>query len=341
MTQPPQEAVGGGSDDVVIAAEPTIEDRFAAIANAEPQDEETPSEEADETPVEADAESEAELEPEDVPDEADEELPPIKPPVSWTAEEQEEFKQLPRALQETLTRRESERERFVQAKAQEAKQTRSQVETEAVAAIQRIQDDFAAKLQVLTPQVQPPPPRTMLDVNSSDYDPDRYHYLKAVHDDSLAQAQYVQQQIEAIHNQRSQLERAQREQAVQRESEALRETLPEWFDATEGPKLHATVKSIASELGYSAEQVNDATATEIVALARVSEWKAKADKLDTLNARKMEKVREARGMPKVSKPGVPQGKGALANQRYTADRNAMKQGDPDATARVFARFVNS
>jgi hypothetical protein len=44
-------------------------------------------------------------------------------------------------------------------------------------------------------------------------------------------------------------------------------------------------------------------------------------------------------MPRVSKPGVAQGKGAVANQRYTADRQAMKSGDQDAAARVFSRFL--
>jgi hypothetical protein len=44
-------------------------------------------------------------------------------------------------------------------------------------------------------------------------------------------------------------------------------------------------------------------------------------------------------MPKVSKPGVAQGKGQIANQRYTADRQAMQRGDADAAKRVFSNFI--
>jgi len=53
----------------------------------------------------------------------------------------------------------------------------------------------------------------------------------------------------------------------------------------------------------------------------------------------MEKVREAKNMPRVSKPGTAQAPGAAANQRYTADREAMRRGDKDAASRVFGRFL--
>ena len=334
MTQP-AEAVGG-ADDPVIAARPTLEDRLSAALNGDDHDQEQ------EHPGEAEAEVPGpELTPEDVVDEGAEEpeaeaseeadLPPIKPPVSWTTEEQEEFRQLPRALQETLTRRESERERFVQTKAHEARQARTQVESEAVAAFRQLQGNFAAQIQTLLPPI-PQRPSHKLQAD----DPWAYAEQMDAWERSVAQHQWAQQQLQAIQQHRAASEQAERQQAFQREQDALRDTLPEWFDATEGPKLHARMKSIAHDLGYSAEQLHDATATEVLALKKVSELKAKADKYDTLMAKKLEQVRAARGLPRVSKPGVPQGKAQIAGQRYTADRQAMRQGDRGAALRVFA-----
>jgi hypothetical protein len=327
VTHPETEV--GGANDTVVAAEPTIEDRFAAFAGDD-EGEDQPGEAA----AEAEAPETAELTPEDVTEAPEAETPPIKPPVSWTAEEQEAFKTLPRAMQETLTRREAERERFVQSKAQEAKQARSQVESEARSAIEQLQETYSAQLQVLIPQI-PERPSHQLQAD------DPWEYAKAmdVFERTVAQVQYAQQQLQTIQQQREQAEQTARTQEVQREAAALRETLPEWFDETEGPKLRQRAQSIAQHLGYSAEQLNDATANEISALVKASGWKAKAEKYDTLMAKKMEQVRAAKELPRVSKPGVPAGKGAIANERYTADRQAMKSGDRDATARVFSNFV--
>jgi hypothetical protein len=318
MTEPEQAAAG--ADDPVIAAEPTIEDRFATLTDDLPEGGAADPEELAGT--------------EEAGDDDEAEIPPIEAPASWTAEEQGEFSQLPRALQRTLTRREAEREKAVQAKAREASQARCQAEGEARAVIQRMQDIYAARIQALLPAI-PDRPSYQLQAD----DPRAFGEKMDAHESAVAQHQWAQQQLQALQQDRAAAEQAARAQDVQREVAVLRETLPEWFDEAEGPRLHERAGSIASELGYSAEQLHDATANEISALVKAGEWKAKADKLDALMAKKMETVRAAKGMPRVSKPGVPQAKAAIANQRYTADRHAMKNGDRDATTRVFKAFI--
>jgi hypothetical protein len=128
-----------------------------------------------------------------------------------------------------------------------------------------------------------------------------------------------------------------------REAQAFRQTLadqlPDYLDPSNGPKLQQELGSIALELGYSAEQIAEARAPDILAMHKASQWKAKAAKYDTLMAKKMETVRAAKDLPKVAKPGVAQPKGAAANQRYQADRQAMKSGDAEAAKRVFSNFV--
>ncbi len=335
MTQP-SEAVGGSNDTTVVAAaDVPIEDRLASAFGGDPDEQPEPEQAA--TPDDDGPEEEAELTPDDISDNEDEaeapeegEPEPIKPPVSLTAEEQEDFKTWPREAQEAFSRRVGELEKGLHSKAQEAKQVRSQVETEAMAAIKQLQDNYAASIQALLPQV-PPRPSHQLQAD----DPWAYAEQMDAHERAVAQHQWSQQQLQAIQSQRSAAQQAEQQQVHQRELEALREALPEWFDATEGPKLHEQMKSIALDLGYSAEQLHDATASEILALKKVSELKVKADKFDTLMAKKMESVRAAKGMPKVSRPGTPRGKGQVANERYTADRQAMRSGDRDAALRVF------
>jgi hypothetical protein len=318
MTEP--EPTADGADDPVIAAEPTIKHRFANLTDDLPQEGAEDAEELAD-PEEADG--------------GDEPVASaIEAPASWTAGEQEEFNQLPRVLQLTLTRREAERERMVQAKAREASQARSQAEGEARAAILQMQDTYTAQIQALLPAI-PERPSYQLQAD----DPRAFGEQMDAYEGAVAQHQWAQQQLQVMQQHRAAAEQAARAQDVQREAAALRETLPEWFDEAEGPKLRQRAGSIASELGYSAERLDDASANEIVALVKAGEWKAKADKLDALMAKKSETVRAAKGMPRVSKPGVPQGKGAIANQRYTADRQAMKNGDRDATTRVFKAFV--
>lgn len=331
MTQP-EEAVGG-ADDAVIAPQPTLEDRLSAALDDDDDNEpQAPPDPKIDAP-------EAELAPEDMAEEPeaeaadDQDLPPVRPPVSWTAEEQDAFRQLPRALQETLTRRESERERFVQAKALEARQARTQVESEAIAAVKQLQDTFATQVQALMPAITPKPSHQL-----QAEDPWAYAKQMDAWERSVAQHQWAQQQLQAIQHHRAASEQAERQRAFQREQDALRQTLPEWFDAIEGPKLHARMKSIAHDLGYTAEQLHDATATEVLALKKVSELKAKADKYDTLMAKKQEQVRSARGLPRVSKPGVAQDKGQIAVQRHAADRQAMREGSRDAAIRVFGNL---
>jgi hypothetical protein len=223
---------------------------------------------------------------------------------------------------------------MVQAKAREAGQARSLAEGEARAVIQQLQDTYAAQIQALLPAI-PERPSYQLQVD----DPRAFGEKMDAHESAVAQHQWAQQQLQALQQDRAAADQSAWVQDVQREAATLRETLPEWFDEVEGPKLRQRAGSIAAEFGYSAEQLNDATASEIAALVKAAEWKAKADKLDALMAKKMETVRAAKGMPRVSKPGMPQGKGAIANQRYIADRQAMKNGDRDATTRVFKAFV--
>lgn len=330
MTQ--LEGAVGGASDTVVAAEPTLEDRLSAAMVPEGE-EKKPEEEA-----EGEAGQPAELTVEDLGDDAEgeagDDLPPIAAPISWKAEEQEEFKQLPRALQETLSRREAEREKFVQSKANEAAQARQHAERDAITQVKSIAEMHEQRLHALLPQVYAEPD-PMLQAE----DPYAYAEQLKAHKWSLAQYHQVQQDIRSVQAQAKQADDILQQQEQQEIHTRLSKELPEFFDPTDGPKLREKLGSTALALGFPAELLKNVNATEILAMKTATDWKVKADKYDALMAKKMESVREAKNLPRVSRPGVPQGRGAASQAQYQADRQAMRNGDKDAAARAIARHL--
>lgn len=325
MTEPEMDGAPVGD------SEPTIEDRFAALGEAAESADDTPDEEAHE-PLARDEEEGA---PEG-PEPADQEDPAeLSPPASWNGAEKEEFRRLPRALQETLSRRETERERFVQAKAQEARSARSEVEREALATIQQLQANYAQHLQHFEAQLAVPEPDPQLIAE----DPELYAAQLQRFRYYAAQRQQAQQLL-AEARQRSAF--AAREAAA-RETEQIRsvlaEAFPEYLDPSTGPKLKQELGSTAVELGYTPDQLADVDHVDILAMRKAHEWRQDALKYRALMARRMDGVRAARDMPRVSRPGTSSGRGAAESQRYAADRQKMRAGDRDAAVRTFARFL--
>lgn len=316
-----EEAVGG-TDEPIIAAEPTIEDRFAAVI-----DDEQPEEASQEAPEG----EEPELDESDLEDEAPE---PIKPPVSWPDEKKALFADLPREVQEVIAERETDRERFIQSKSREAKQAQAEAETKALQHIQDARALHMQQLQALLPTI-PQKPSAHLQYE----DPQQYAYELDLHDATVAQHNWIVQQMDAIGQQHQLAQTTMRAQQEAQSLEVLREALPEYFDQEKGAELRQALRSTALELGYSEEMIANVDASDVLALKRVSDMKAKADKYDALMSKRMEKVREAKKLPAVSKPGVARGKGTLANESYTRDRLAMRDGDRDAATRVFSRFL--
>jgi hypothetical protein len=331
MIQPDLSAAG--------AAEPTLEDRFAALSDEDADDglaggdRQEPVGHADDGGEGADSAAGEPLggEGEDADDRS---VPPVAPPVSWTAAEKEEFAGLPRAVQETLSRREAERERFVQAKSQEARSTRAEVEREALATFQQLQARYAAHLASFEAQLDFPEPDPRLiaeapELYSLQLDQHR-HYAAQRHEAQLLLAQVRQQAAFADK------EIAAREQ--ERTRAELAGAFPEYLDAQSGPKLREELGSTALELGYTPEQLAQVDHVDILAMRKANEWRSDALKYRALMASRMETVRAARDMPRVSRPGSG-GRGAAENQRYAHDRQKMRDGDRDAAVRTFARFL--
>jgi hypothetical protein len=324
MTQP-IEAVGG-DDQHVVAAELTPEDRLNAAFDdpANQKEDEDEPEDGEQPSVEDDLEIE----------EGADDLPPIDAPVSWDAEAKERFSKLPREDQEYLAKRESERERFLQTKSQEATRARQEAEQAAIQQLAQVEAGYAQHFQSLAEQLQPQRPNPAL----LQHDPQAFYAMQADYEAKVAQQQQLQQQAQT-YAQQAHARAMQMEQANHAEQHrAIVEHFPEYADPTTGPELQRKLTAVAKELGYPDELIGQARASDILAMRKAADWKAKAEKFDALQAKKMEKVRAAKDLPRVAKPGSAQAPGAARQNQYAQDRELLRQGDPGATQRVLDSF---
>src|SRR3546814_17512893 len=90
------------------------------------------------------------------------------------------------------------------------------------------------------------------------------------------------------------------------------------------------LEGIGKDLGYSDEAMTRAGATDIVALKRALDWKAKAEKYDALQSRKMAAVRAAKELPKVMKPNSSQERADHRARPNKAAWNRAKKHRPAA-----------
>lgn len=337
MTQP-TEAVSG---EPIEAPEPTVEDRLSAAFGDAPEpdeEEETPEEgEAEETQNDEGDEEEAEVTEDDIEDDEAEELPPIEAPISWTAEEKERFNGLPRETQEFISKREGEREKFVQTKAQEAAQAQRHATKQAAEYLTQVQQEAAEQLEWFAQQLNVSEPNPELIATN----PALYAQQKRAYDHYTAQRDQAQQQAQHARQQAHEYQSVLQQQEQEQFHQLLTTELPEFFDEKVGPQLKEQMTATAKTLGYSDDEIFRADARQIIALKRITDIKAKAAKYDALMAKKMERVRAGKSkLPPVSKPGAAKSPGAGANAQYQADRKAMRGGDKEATTRVLSALLD-
>jgi len=315
-----------GSQADVVAPELPEQDEGTAAATVAPevQDEKDPGIEGfykDDEPQEGEGEQgeEEELDPD-----VNDDLPPIAAPNSWKAEEKELFAELPRKHQEIVARRESERDKFVQQKAQEAGQAQVRAQQEAQQHVAQLHAQKAQEYQQLAASVLPEPPNDQL-LWMGDTPEEQQYYQRvhqqqtALYQHGLAQQQMLQQRASEERTEAENVARAQAQWGRIIDRKELHERRPDWFDEN-GPthqfndgtavplKLKDEVVSrllpIGEALGYPRDLIESADANDCLALETAADWKAKADKYDELQKRKMEGVRAAKALPRIAKPGA-------------------------------------
>lgn len=248
--------------------------------------------------------------------EAKAEIPPA--PHSWSKEDAEAWAALTPEVREVVARREKERDKFVADVGRKAADQRKEVERQALEAVAQHADNYASQLSAYMSQSLPQPPDQRLLYTNNPDDIVLYQRQDAAYRAADAQQQQLQQSI-AQSQQQAQMARQQAMTAQQQaEAQRLHEVLPEFFDPDTGPKLRQSLESIGQELGYPADLMAQAGANDILALKKAAEWRDKAAKFDKLVSKRMETVRQAKTLPKMTRPGSAASPAAA--QSATAER---------------------
>lgn len=338
----PESTTGGGEAGVALNTVDDAASAFSAFFDEKPNDEQpAPAEEAEVAAPEIEAEAgEPEAAVEASEEAPEPETPAIPAPVSWSAEAKAEFAKLPPEAQKIVAQRESEREKFVQAKATEAAEAKKAVSAyeQHVAALQQ---QYAQGLQQYLSSDEPQKPDpAWLDTSVYGEDgPRAFYQQQQAYEAAVAQRTQAQRELEALNSQRQRQEAESRAAYDAEQHRILAENLEGWNDPATRAELQKGITATAEALGYTPERLAEVDATDVLALNKVRVAMEKAEKYDDLQKQKMEAVRAAKGLPKVAKPGTPSPKGAAEDERYQAARQAMKQGDRNAAAAVFSRFI--
>jgi hypothetical protein len=306
-------------------------DAFNAIAEemlAETQQDD------DEAPLD-DTDPEGELDETDIEEEADD-LPPIDAPVSWDRRSEKKPSRPSHARRKNCAeaRGPARTVRQFQGPGSARAPSRSGAGC-LLSSLPPIEAQVRAAFQYAE-QIAPQRPNPAL----LGHDPQAFYAMQADYEAKVAQQRELQQQAQT-YAQQAQARAMQMEQANHAEQHrAIVENFPEYADPTTGPELQRKLTAVAKELGYPDELISQARASDILAMRTASNWKAKADKYDALQAKKMENVRAAKGLPRVATPGVAQGGDQVrANRAATAFERAKSTNNREAKGAAFYEFL--
>ena len=285
-----------GDDDKPAAPEPPP----ARERPQQPQrsgDEEPPDTGADESQPTGEEDDEGQGEQPPIP------VAAIEPPKSWNAEEQAEFAKLPPALQQTISRRESQREAVLTQRSQEAAEARRAFEGERQAAMAQ-RGEYLSGLQKMMVLAAP----EAAALNNVDWvavqasSPAEYTRLHAMREAlrgrlSAIEGEFQQQQQAMAYQQQQALGAL-----VAREHTALNAAVPDFADEVKGVQLRKDLSTYLQDRGgFTATEIGQAYDHRLVVLAH----KAMLYDRQISNAAAADAKRN-NPAPQVQRPGVSQ-----------------------------------
>jgi hypothetical protein len=276
---------------------------------------------------------------EEAQDESDEPgLPAIDPPVSWGTDAKERFAQLPVELQEFVSEREAQRDKAVQRATTEAAQAKRSASIEAETVFAERQRQYASEVEYLAGQLAPQRPNPAL-VQSN---PALFYQMQAEYEEAIVQQRELQHRAMTARQEAGQREQFAANEQLQADMAVLAEQIPDWNDTEKRTALLTEVGKVGAELGYSSDLMAEATAQDVLALKKAAEWKSKAAKYDALQKGKMDKVRAAKSLPKVVRPGVAPTRGEISSARSQQSWQNVKQATSKETqAAAFADYLET
>lgn len=277
-------------------------------------------------------------------DPAEEQLPPIEPPRSWTSEEKERFKSLPRETQEYLANREQQRDREVRARQNEAAELRKAFEAERTQ-LEQARQQYEAALPALMQAVADQQAGEFADIKTvadverlAREDWPRY----VLYDAHLKKVSAIQQEMRAAQERQAQEFQSKWNEFAKRQDELFLERVPEFADKDKASKIAQASIDVLKDLGFADDELAAA-------------WHGQAslslrDHRVQLLIRDAVKLREAQSAAKlvaakpkppvpVQRPGAAQSSGAADDARIQALTQQLERtgSAKDAAALIQAK----
>lgn len=231
---------------------------------------------------------------EDEPEEA------IVLPASLKPDEQERFKQLPPEAQQFATEVLSRRDKEIQQGLNSAREAQRTAERAAADQVAEAKADFAERTKAVLSAFAPQPPDPLL----AQQNPGAYIAQKAIYDQQIAEFNQLFGQVDAFKGDASQHFEQQKQEWYAEQRKQLM-SVPEFADESTRATFLTDIETFASsEFGYSPEEISQAGAKDILLVKKARDWKAKADKWEAYQKRRMQPVREAKRQPKVAGVGA-------------------------------------
>jgi len=255
------------------------------------------------------------------------EQPPIEPPRSWSKEDKELFKALPRETQERLADRERSRDSDFSRRQQEATERAEALEAERSLA-EQARGQYEHALPILLSNMQAAHNGEFADIQSMDdvqklavNDPIRYTQWDAAQKRLAA----VHREVAAVQEQQA-VEQAQRLQHYRmREAELFAEKAPEFADPVQSKKLMDGAVTVLRDLGFQDQELGELwNGNRNISIHDHRLHLLLRDGIKWRDASAKARTVTARQVPPVQRPGAAQPKGAL---REAELQNLNKQLD--------------
>lgn len=292
--------------------------QFASTAQPEAEEEI----EAHAEPVEGEDEANVDADNVETDEAADEaQLEAVEMPASWSKEDAETWSALPAEAQAKIAEREAQRDQAVNLKFQEAANVRKANEA-IVNEANANRDRYVEAIDFVTSLIQPQKPSlSMLNPQSSDYNPDAYHFANGQYEQQIGLINDFAQQRQYLTAQQVR-EAEQAEQAAIAEIEsfarpAFLKDVPELTDPAKAPGAMNELVSYAIKHGIPEHVFTDPETQKSLTSAQLHiVWKAK--EYDRLQAAKARVTATSKPQPKPAQPALRAG--------VTTPRAAIEQG---------------
>ena len=267
-------------------------------------------------------------------------LPPIEPPRSWTTEEKERFKSLPRELQAYLSEREQERDRDVRRRQNEAADERkaAQAEREAVA---RARQQYEAALPVLL--------QTLLQQQAGEFADIRTlaDIEKLAREDFGRYARWDAQQ-KRIAVMSDELRATQQRQALElsqqwahfaeQQDQLFADKVPDIVDPGKAPKLRESAVNVLKDRGFGEQELAQLWNGQAAISLRDHRLQLLVlDAVKFADAQRAAKAALTKPVPPVQRPGVAQQKTGDAEIQALKQKLERTGSARDAAALVAAQ----